>query len=223
MTKSIGLIVNPIAGMGGKVGLKGTDGAATLERARALGAVPLANERSVVALAALASTSAGVKVHAFAGQMGEDAALAAGMRPHVVGHARAGESNAGDTAAAARKMADLGVDLILFAGGDGTARDIYETVGQGVPILGIPTGVKMHSAVFATGPASAGRLAGDYVLGGSGRRAARCRDHGHRRGRTTPQPSVGAPVRLCPGSLSPPEGAARQGHERMPWRRNWMP
>lgn len=168
MTKSIGLIVNPIAGMGGKVGLKGTDGAATLERARALGAVPLANERAGVALAALVSTCAGLEIHTFAGQMGEDAALAAGMRPHVVGHARAGESDAGDTASAARKMADLGVDLVLFAGGDGTARDIYETVGQGVPILGIPTGVKMHSAVFATGPATAGRLAGDHVLGGSG-------------------------------------------------------
>ena len=167
MTKSIGLIVNPIAGMGGKVGLKGTDGAATLERALALGAVPLANERAGVALAALVSACADVELYTFAGEMGEDAALAAGVTPHVIARARTGQSDAADTMSAAQAMADLGVALILFAGGDGTARDVHETVGQGVPILGIPTGVKMHSAVFATGPATAGRLAGDYVLSGS--------------------------------------------------------
>ena len=167
MQKSIGLIVNPIAGMGGKAGLKGTDGAAILQRALALGAVPLANERAGVGLAALASAHAGVELHTFAAEMGEDAARAAGLRPHVVGHTRNDQSDAGDTVAAAQKMAGLGVGLILFAGGDGTARDIYQTVSQRLPMLGIPTGVKMHSGVFATGPASAGRLAGDYVRDGS--------------------------------------------------------
>lgn len=169
MAVSVGLIVNPIAGMGGKVGLKGTDGEAILERARMLGAEPLANERAGVALAAAGWTQDVPGFVTFAGDMGEIVAWAAGLAPLVIGQSRTGASDAGDTAAAAQAMLGRGVDLILFAGGDGTARDIFQIVGQQIPLLGIPTGVKMHSAVFATGPASAGRLAAEFLSDTSGR------------------------------------------------------
>ena len=68
----IGLIVNPIAGMGGSVGLKGTDGPETLSRARALGATPHAAERARRTLAILAQGLPGTTVLAPAGEMGAD-------------------------------------------------------------------------------------------------------------------------------------------------------
>ena len=67
-------------------------------------------------------------------------------------------------------MEEREVELILFAGGDGTGRDIVETVGTRVPILGIPTGVKMHSAIFATSPEAAGDLTAAHLCGPAGRR-----------------------------------------------------
>lgn len=162
--KRLGLIVNPVAGMGGRVGLKGTDGAATLAEARRRGAVPVAHDRTRRALEALMREAAGFDLLAAPGAMGETDALACGLSPRLLGQAGA-ETTAEDTCAAARALADAGVDLLLFAGGDGTARDIFDAVGDRVALLGIPTGVKMQSAVFATGPAAAGRLAGQ-VMGG---------------------------------------------------------
>ncbi|MCP4328692.1 MAG: ATP-NAD kinase family protein [Alphaproteobacteria bacterium] len=165
MGAKIGLIVNPIAGMGGKVGLKGTDGNDILSRARELGAEPIAHERAGVALSALAVDRDRLEILTYDGVMGADDVLAANLGPIVVGQAATAESRATDTQSAVEAMCEHGVDLILFAGGDGTARDIFEIVSNRVPILGIPTGVKMHSAVFSTGPGCAGRLAAAYVLG----------------------------------------------------------
>ena len=75
---TIGLVVNPIAGIGGRVGLKGSDGAATVERALALGAVPGANRRAVEALLRLRlAWPAGrplPRILAAPGEMGERAA-----------------------------------------------------------------------------------------------------------------------------------------------------
>ncbi len=161
----MGLIVNPIAGMGGRVGLKGTDGAAVLRQAMALGAVPEAGVRAQRALAQIRLSGA---VLTFAGEMGEDAVRAAGLVPEVIG-APTSVTTAADTRLAAERMVERGVALILFAGGDGTARDVAGVVGDRVPILGIPTGVKMHSGVFATGPESAGRLAALFLGGDAGR------------------------------------------------------
>jgi predicted polyphosphate/ATP-dependent NAD kinase len=156
--RRFGFVVNPIAGMGGRVGLKGTDGARVLEEARRRGAVPESNDRARRALAQLGSGSDSIKLFAAAGAMGEDAARAEGFSVCVIG-CRSVETTAKDTRDAVRAMRDLGLDLILFAGGDGTARDIHTVVGEAVAVLGIPTGVKMHSAVFATSPEAAGRLA----------------------------------------------------------------
>ncbi len=165
----LGVIINPIAGMGGRVGLKGTDGAAVLARARALGAEPVSGIRAARALAELA----GVAVLAAPGAMGADACAAAGLRCDVIDDVTA---DAQGTRDAAQAMAAAGVSLILFAGGDGTARDVLAAVGAGTPILGIPTGVKMQSAVFATSPAAAGRLAARVMAGGARFREAEVMD-----------------------------------------------
>jgi predicted polyphosphate/ATP-dependent NAD kinase len=164
--KRLGLIVNPVAGLGGRVGLKGTDGPEVLARARGLGAVPEAPRRAEIALAELAPMAAELEVMAWPGDMGEKEAKAAGLTPRVIGTLRSGDTAADDTVRAGRALAERGVDLLLFAGGDGTARDVLDAVGpDGPPVLGVPAGVKIHSAVFAVDPRSAGRLAARYLVG----------------------------------------------------------
>ena len=155
----LGLIVNPIAGMGGSVGLKGTDTAAVLNEARARGAVPQAAARAALVLDALAAARPGLELLAAPGEMGARIARAAGLRPSAVGTPPEGETGAADTRAAAQAMAAAGVRLILFAGGDGTARDMAAALGHRVPVIGVPAGVKMHSAVYATSPRAAADLA----------------------------------------------------------------
>jgi predicted polyphosphate/ATP-dependent NAD kinase len=163
----IGLIVNPIAGMGGRVGLKGTDG--VVDQARRLGATPVAADRTERALARLKLCRNELTVLAAPGAMGADLALSQGLDTVVLRSGRADvATSAADTRAAAAELVRRGVDLILFAGGDGTARDIHEIVGDRVPVLGIPTGVKMHSAVFATSPENAGDVAASFVSTGTG-------------------------------------------------------
>jgi predicted polyphosphate/ATP-dependent NAD kinase len=153
----IGLVVNPIAGMGGPVGLKGTDGAGTLARAVELGATPRASERATAALVRAKPALRGVELLTGAGAMGADAATAAGV-PSTIVTETPDRTSADDTRRLAAALLAHGVDTILVAGGDGTVRDVSEIVGQGARLLGIPTGVKMHSAVFATSPAAAGQL-----------------------------------------------------------------
>ncbi|MDY0976500.1 NAD(+)/NADH kinase [Massilia sp. CFBP9012] len=163
--KTIGLIVNPIAGMGGRVGLKGTDGAAALAEARRRGALPASHERVLKALVRLAASCSPLAVFTAAGPMGEEAARQAGLAPTVVHTLAPAASSADDTRAAARAMLALEVDLLLFAGGDGTARDILDVVQDRIPILGIPAGVKMVSAVFGTTPGNVGMLAARLLAG----------------------------------------------------------
>jgi predicted polyphosphate/ATP-dependent NAD kinase len=160
----IGLIVNPIAGIGGRVGLKGSDGAEIQRRARELGAEPHAHDRAVEALERLCRVD-DLEIVTYPAEMGAEAVQAAGLEPTIVGEILPGATTAADTRRAARQMYELGVDLLLFAGGDGTARDVYEAVGLEQAALGIPAGVKIHSAVYATSPRSAGELALLYLQG----------------------------------------------------------
>jgi predicted polyphosphate/ATP-dependent NAD kinase len=153
----IGLIVNPIAGLGGRVGLKGTDGAEIVAEALRRGARPQAALRAQSALDEFAKSKNDISILTASGPMGGQSAQAAGLACEIV-HDSPELPTPAETAVASRRLLERGVDLILFAGGDGTARDIFDVVGQAVPVLGIPAGVKMHSGVFGTSPAAAGRL-----------------------------------------------------------------
>lgn len=164
----VGLLVNPIAGIGGRVGLKGSDGVDTVRRALALGASPEAGTRAASAIRELLARwpAPGKPPLVLAGplEMGEASAVAAGTQPLVIGSIAPGATTAADTMRLARLMTEHGVDLLLFAGGDGTARDLIVALRDTlVPVLGIPAGVKIHSAVFATGPATAGAVAAGFL------------------------------------------------------------
>lgn len=154
----LGFLVNPIAGMGGSVGLRGTDGSLAVE-ARARGALPSAGSRALRTLDALRGGSGQkLQVLTSAGTMGADAAAAAGFDPVIVHRAGTASTTAMDTRDAARALLRRGVHLLLFAGGDGTARDLLDVIGNRLPLLGIPSGVKMHSAVFAVTPRAAAEI-----------------------------------------------------------------
>ena len=160
--KTVGFIVNPIAGMGGAVGLKGTDGKAILERAIILGAKPIAPARAESFLSELKPFKGRIRLVVGAGGMGEDEARNYGFAYTVLGK-RKEETTAEDTGEVARRIVDSGADLLVFCGGDGTARDILNAVDTNLPMLGVPTGVKMHSAVFAVGPRAAARIAMEFL------------------------------------------------------------
>ena len=153
--RCVGFLINPVAGMGGSVGLKGTDG--KIGEARKRGAVPHAKDRAYITLSLLARNP-DLGFVTCSGEMGEEIIRAAGIENYEVLYQFPGESSAEDTKNAARVFSDAGVDMILFCGGDGTARDVFDIVGTRVPVLGIPAGVKMYSAVFAIDPKTAAEI-----------------------------------------------------------------
>lgn len=159
--KKLGLIINPIAGMGGSVGLKGTDG--VLSKAIELGAMPRAFLRSVKALEELLDIKDEIEIITCSKDMGESEALKLGFNVRVIYEQKSDITSDMDTLNAAGAMIDEGVDLILFAGGDGTARDIYKAVHDKAVVIGIPAGVKIHSPVYAKNPSKAGELARLYL------------------------------------------------------------
>jgi predicted polyphosphate/ATP-dependent NAD kinase len=161
--KTLGFLVNPISGMGGAVGLKGTDGKDVLRKAVTLGATPLAPKRAEAFLTVLAPHRSKIDLIVGAGRMGEDEAQKCGFQFRRIG-ARREETTAEDTRAMAAELRDRQTTLLVFCGGDGTARDILDTVDMRLPVLGVPTGVKMHSAVFATTPRAAARLATQFLF-----------------------------------------------------------
>lgn len=161
--RRLGLIVNPIAGIGGRVGLKGSDGVEIQKKALELGAISESLNRTVKALERVQSIKDALQIVTYPSEMGEAAARICGLAVTVIGSIRRGETTPEDTRKAAKEMQHLNMDLLLFAGGDGTARDIYDAIGEGLPVLGIPAGVKIHSAVFAINPRGAGDLAARYL------------------------------------------------------------
>ncbi|NQY47577.1 MAG: ATP-NAD kinase family protein [Colwellia sp.] len=158
----LGLVINPIAGIGGSVALKGSDG--MVMHALALGAKPLANARTKLALEILLPYQDDIVIYTANDQMGEQCARELGFSVEVLYQAEHKQTNSADSQQAAQALLSQGVDIILFAGGDGTARDIANVVAsddndyQQVPVLGIPAGCKIHSGVYAITPKAAGRI-----------------------------------------------------------------
>lgn len=159
----LGLIVNPIAGMGGRVGLKGTS-PEMLDEAKGLGAVPVAPKRAVETLKALSELKNFFELMTYPGDMGENEAREARFEPTVVG-STSHQTTAEDTREAASLLSQKAT-LLLFVGGDGTARDVYTGLKCNLPVIGVPSGVKMYSGVFAVNPQSAAQIIMKFVRTG---------------------------------------------------------
>lgn len=159
----LGLIINPYAGLGGSVGLKGSDGLA--EQALALGAVPMAQERAKQALQPLLPLKSKLVIITVAGAMGQQLCEELGFAYELCYSPQCQPTTPDDTENAAAKMASAGVDLLLFAGGDGTARNVCQVVNGQTTVLGIPAGCKIHSGVYAISPLAAGKLVAKLVQG----------------------------------------------------------
>ncbi len=160
--RTIGLIVNPVAGMGGSVGLKGTDGD-MYAKALELGATPVSPSRTREFLSHLHCID-DLRLLVAPGPMGEEHANAVGLSCDVIG-TLSGEPGPQDTKRFAREMLRAGAELIAFAGGDGTARDLSDAIDLQVPVIAIPSGVKVYSSVFAYSPRAAAELLDAFVTG----------------------------------------------------------
>jgi len=165
----VGLIVNPLAGIGGRVGLKGSDGTAIVERALALGAVPAAGARAAETLSHLRDLASVLDLGTYPAEMGAEIARETGFESAVVdslgGTGSGGRTTGEDTRRAALDLREWGAELIVFAGGDGTARDLTTSIAATVPVIGIPAGVKIHSGVFAVSPRHAADVIGEFLAG----------------------------------------------------------
>ncbi len=159
----LGFIINPFAGLGGAVALKGSDGMA--ETALALGAVPMASQRAEYALLELLPLREHLVIVTVAGAMGADLAEKLGFTIEMLNWQPAVPSTASDSEVAAAQLSQLGIDLLLFAGGDGTARNICNSVKPSTTVLGIPAGCKIHSGVYAITPQAAGKVVAKMVRG----------------------------------------------------------
>ncbi len=173
---TLGLIINPLAGIGGAVGLKGSDGFETACKALSLGAEKKANARTRTALGVLLEHRGACQFITCPGDMGADVLADMGFQYRCLSRTGTGNrqpsnsvaertaltrpplTSSEDTRQAARQMMAQGVDVLLFAGGDGTARDICSVVTDETLVLGIPAGVKIHSGVFGVTPTATGEV-----------------------------------------------------------------
>lgn len=161
-----GLVVNPYAGIGGAVALKGSDGSDVRREALARGAEQKAAKRTKAALQELQDVAAQIDWLTAAKDMGADILAELGYSAQVCYQAEQAQTEAVDTQQAVTRLLEEGVDLLVFAGGDGTARDVYQAIGDNpTPVVGIPAGVKIHSGVYAITPKAAGRVLLQMVRG----------------------------------------------------------
>src|SRR5437867_623809 len=156
--------------MGGRVGLKGTDG--VVDQALAAGAKPTAPYRAgafVETFVRSTTDDASLSFHWLTadGEMGAGPLKNGGIlsdRIDVV-HVPGQPSTAEDTRRTVEACTATGAELIVFCGGDGTARDVADAAKDRVPIIGIPAGVKMHSGLFAVSPQAAAEILVAYLRG----------------------------------------------------------
>jgi len=153
---TLGLIVNPLAGLGGSVALKGSDGVAELALEK--GAIPKAGIRTQTALKVLSGFKDQIKIITCPADMGEKWVKELGFDCEVIEGIQVSQTKPDDTKRAADVLKQRHVDLLLFAGGDGTARDICSVIEDSFPVLGIPAGVKIHSGVYGVTPQAAGEV-----------------------------------------------------------------
>ncbi|HUT00445.1 MAG TPA: ATP-NAD kinase family protein [Candidatus Thermoplasmatota archaeon] len=165
MSVKIGFLVNPIAGMGGRVGLKGTDD--VFDKAVKLGAQPAARQKAEDMLAeftALSSNSHDIIWVTCGGDMGSNELIAAGLKNTKILYSPSrNTTSADDTKNACKKFLESHIDLLVFCGGDGTARDIFTIVDKKIPLLGIPAGVKMHSGVFGITTKATAKMLYEFI------------------------------------------------------------
>jgi predicted polyphosphate/ATP-dependent NAD kinase len=162
---TLGLIINPLAGIGGSVGLKGSDGAEIVKEALSRGAQCKSSERAGLSLSVLVPFKDQIEIITCPTSMGENLVANMGFNYQVLDNIALGNTSAEDTCKAAQQLLDRKVDIIVFAGGDGTARNICSVVADTIPVLGIPAGVKIHSAVYAVTPKAAGEVIAQLVRG----------------------------------------------------------
>ena len=157
----LGLIINPMAGIGGTVGLKGSDGREIVDQALAMGAQAKAGERALLAMEKLVSLIT-QPILTVGDAMGADVLEQVGIAHEVIMQTST-ETTANDTCEAVLRLCENNIDLLMFAGGDGTARDVLDALNKNgqaknLPVIGIPAGCKIHSAVYAVTPSRAGEL-----------------------------------------------------------------
>ena len=161
----LGVVVNPFAGIGGALALKGSDGADVREKALAMGAEKKANEKMAKALSIVEALSEQFTIVTAAGEMGEDVCASLGLPFEVVYKSASQQIEGEDTERAVQAFLNCNLDVILFAGGDGTARNVCKVVGEKVPVLGVPAGCKIHSGVYCVTPSAAGQVISQMIKG----------------------------------------------------------
>ena len=166
----LGLLVNPDAGLGGRLGLKGSDGQA--EIARSKGAQDRSGPRMRAMLDHLITISKdnldGIQWYVSKGRMGTDWISPAISSLEVI-HSSSSSTDADDTSQLVGSMIGSDIDLLVYAGGDGTTRDVVAALSEygrpELPIIGVPTGVKMHSGCFASSPKAAAEVLSAWLEG----------------------------------------------------------
>lgn len=168
----VGILANPDAGLGGRLGLKGSDGQAELARSKG------AEDRSGPRLESMLrhfsrihrGESSQIEWITSSGRMGTEwipVDLEIGVISEV--HQSPGETSASDTQDAVARLLEAGIDLLVYSGGDGTTRDIVASLSGSetpeLPVIGVPSGVKMHSGCFASSPKAAAEVLSAWIHG----------------------------------------------------------
>ena len=153
----IGLLINPYAGIGGPMALKGSD---DIDVTRCNVEQRLAEQRAQVAIERLQGYHPSLTWLSAPSIMGEQVLTNCGFQTTVVGQIDSHSTSAEDTERLGIALVEQGIDVLLFVGGDGTARNIVNALSSNEKysqqlVLGIPAGVKMHSGVYTVSPQAA--------------------------------------------------------------------